>query len=129
MAKTVHKKYLDKCLDDLHSQIIRRRARGKCELCGEMVGYDYLQRHHIFGRHGWMIWDLDGSAAVCSRSSDLAPNGCHELCREHKELTLGMFIASRGGDWYDKALQRSYETKQWHEWEMEEKVREFRERG
>lgn len=119
MAKTAHKKYVEKCLNELHSIIIRRRARGKCELCNEQVGFDYLERHHIFGRKGWMIYDLEGSAGVCTRTSTFAPNGCHALCKEKKEFVLGLFAQIRGKEWFTRIQEKSRETKQWREPEMQ----------
>ena len=50
-------------LDDAWSELVKLRAGGKCEICGQSR---YLNSHHLFTRRNKAVrWDVDNGMALC----------------------------------------------------------------
>ena len=53
-------------LDVLFSELIRKKAKGKCQKCGKDVGFKRLQTSHFWGRARKSTrWDEDNAVALC----------------------------------------------------------------
>lgn len=67
MPRPISKKGLKKKLDGLWSELVKREAGNKCEICGET---QYLNAHHHIGRRNMRLrWELYNGFCLCS--------GCH----------------------------------------------------
>lgn len=112
MAKLGQKKLkgksLEKVLDELFSELIRRRAiqrAGGCERCGSqkfdrdnnsgstLVDWKQLQCSHVIGRNNRKVrWDPRNAYGLCA--------GCH-IYLEHQPVEHAEFAKFRLGDEYD----------------------------
>lgn len=67
MPRPISKKGLKKKLDELWSELVKREAGNKCEVCGKK---EYLNSHHIVGRRNLRLrWETYNGVCLCA--------GCH----------------------------------------------------
>lgn len=75
-------------LDRMFSRLVRLLADGKCEKCGEYVGYSELDNAHYHSRKMRTVrWDFRNTAALCGT--------CHSKFDDHP---------NRKTDWFRKRL-------------------------
>ncbi len=80
-------------LDTLFSEVVRRRANGRCERCLHRKSFEELQCSHYKGRSRKSVrWDLDNAAGLCLE--------CHKYLEEHPEVHREWF-RDRLGERFD----------------------------
>ena len=85
----------EKQADILWSRAIKKRAGGRCELCGK----EGREAHHLFKRQYKSVrWDLDNGVCLCL--------GCHHLAHSKPAQFAEWIINRRGKAWYDRLEQR-----------------------
>jgi 5-methylcytosine-specific restriction endonuclease McrA len=89
------KKISDKKLDDIFSRVVRLLADGKCEKCGEYVGYAELDCSHYHSRSMKTVrWNLKNVAAICG--------SCHRKFHLHPGDHTEWFKKRLGSEEYEK---------------------------
>lgn len=86
-------KVIKKKLDVLWSQLVKKQADGKCEVCGKQ---ENLNSHHIVSRKNLNLrWDLKNGCCLCV--------GCHKFKNESAHLDpiwfIGWVIENRKSDY------------------------------
>jgi len=92
-------------LDRLWSEIIKKRAGGRCERCGAMGP---LNAHHIHGRRIFNTrWSLNNGIALCHKCHVFGNDSAHQA-----PLVFAEWLRKeKGQEWYDDLLRR-YHTVQ-----------------
>ena len=103
--KSDKKKKQDRC-DALWSELVKRYAGHKCEMCGKT---QYLNSHHIFSRSNFSVrWDTSNGVCLCS--------GHHVLCNDSAHKAPADFVEwvkkYRGEDWYEDLRVKAKDI--WH---------------
>ena len=79
-------------LDTLFSKVIRKRAGGVCEYCGEKKN---LQCSHFHGRRKKSTrWDIDNASALCFT--------CHQFLGEHPNIHTDWFTKRIGSERFEQ---------------------------
>jgi len=101
MRKKSNKTYKKQC-DKLWADIIKLRAKNKCEMCRRVLP---LQAHHIFGRKAMSTrYDLENGVALCFN--------CHYNEAEQNSTKFGLWIIEkRGREWFDELNRRHNQIK------------------
>lgn len=96
-------KLLKKKLDLLWSQIVKKRAKFKCEICGKETG---LNAHHIISRSNHTLrWDLRNGCCLCVSCHSL---GNHSAHKDPQDFMLWV-LANRTAD-YEYLLVKKNES-------------------
>ena len=76
-------------LDILFSKLIRRRAEGKCEYCGQYPKPQGYHCHHFIGRrYRNTRYELDNGVALCM--------ACHNLMHDFPDESQAFFVKRVG---------------------------------
>jgi len=78
MPRKVSKSSLTKKLDSTWSELVKKRAGYKCEVCG--IGESgHLNSHHIVGRRNRMVrWDVRDGVCLCVKHHRFGIESAHE---------------------------------------------------
>jgi hypothetical protein len=69
-------KLLKKKLDKLWSELVKKRAKGRCEMCGKNTS---LNSHHIISRSNLTLrWDLHNGVCLCVSCHSLSNFSAHK---------------------------------------------------
>lgn len=99
-------KLLKKKLDKLWSELIKKRAKGRCEMCGRTTS---LNSHHIISRSNLTLrWDLANGCCLCvschslgNHSAHKDPLGFAEWVRGHRAADYD-YLMARKNERFDK---------------------------
>ena len=88
-------------LDSLFSQVIRLRAKNKCQRCGRFTEFKRLQAAHCWGRRKQSVrCDLDNALGLCF--------ACHRIIdSEDPDAKKELFVKYLGEQGYKKLNQRA----------------------
>lgn len=76
MPRKVSKSSLTKKLDNAWSELVKKRAKYKCEVCGKT---DTLNSHHIVGRvNRTLRWDVKNGVCLCVKHHKFGRQSAHE---------------------------------------------------
>jgi len=90
---------LDK-LDVLFSKIVRLRAGGYCEHCGQYKGFKGLQCSHFFGRRRKSVrYDIENAAGLCF--------SCHSYLGENPYVHTEWFKKRLGSERFERLSIRA----------------------
>ena len=85
-------------LDRLWSKCIKKRAGGRCELCGRQGN----EAHHLFKRQYKSVrWDLENGIYLCA-----GVGSCHSLAHSKRAEFAEWIIRRKGKEWYDELERR-----------------------
>ena len=88
-------------LDKIWSEVIKKRAGGKCEYCGKETG---LNSHHIFSRSNKRVrWEVDNGICVCVSHHIFGLFSAHKSPIEFVEWLKEY----RGVEWYERLRSKS----------------------
>ena len=117
---TANKK-LDKELDSAWSELVKLKARNRCEYCGKRSP---LNSHHIFSRSNRSVrWDTMNGMCLCV--------GCHTFSSRfsaHKTPTeFTYWLEKKKGKVFMQNLTiKAYRIKKWHKFEKEVLLKDLR---
>jgi len=103
-SNKLDRKKLIKKLDATWSLLVRQKCM--CELCGARGDIKSFDAHHVV-RRSYMAtrWELSNGVCLCK--------GCHRF-KVHMDTLMATRLVnrlkeSRGADWYDELLMKSYQ--------------------
>ena len=113
-------KLIKKKLDKLWSELIKKRAKEMCEMCGKST---MLNSHHIISRSNLNLrWDLHNGVCLCVSCHSLSNHSAHkdplgfaEWVRQHRPDDYNYLMVKRN-ERFDKDYERiERELKKWNE--------------
>jgi 5-methylcytosine-specific restriction endonuclease McrA len=120
MPRPISKKGLKKKLDELWSELVKREAGNKCEVCGKT---EYLNSHHIVGRRNLRLrWELYNSVCLCPGCHTFKKNSAHQ-----NPVWFDEWLRENRSEDYNLVKQTMNEIKKWTMDEMMELREDFEE--
>jgi len=104
LANDIHarKKTLEKNCMKLWADIVKKRAKNRCEKCGRS---DTLNSHHIYSRSNKAVrFDIDNGACLCAGHHTL--NSIFSAHKTPFEFTEWI-TAKRGNEWRARLQQKA----------------------
>jgi hypothetical protein len=118
MPRPISTKGLKKKLDSLWSELIKREAGNKCEVCGRN---ESINSHHIVGRRNLRLrWELYNGVSLCA--------GCHVFKTQsfhQNPIWADEWLRKNRSEDYKLVKQTMNEIKKWTMDEMLELREEF----
>jgi len=123
MPRPISKKGLTKQLDKLWSQLIKREAGNKCEVCDLEGGNTRLNSHHIVGRRNYRLrWELYNGVCLCSGCHTFRRNSAHQ-----NPIWFDEWLRDGRSEDYKLVKSTMNEIKKWSMDEMLDLRKEFEE--
>jgi hypothetical protein len=120
MPRPISKKGLKKKLDELWSELVKREAGNKCEVCGKT---EYLNSHHIVGRRNLRLrWELYNGVCLCAGCHTFKTNSFHQ-----NPIWADEWLRENRSEDYRLVKQTMNEIKKWTMDEMMELREDFEE--
>jgi hypothetical protein len=99
---------------DLWSEIVKKKAGYKCEVCGST---ENLQSHHIIGRGNWRLrWEPRNGACLCAKHHKFDRN----QSAHNNPLWFNEWLQKYRKEDIEWLRKHEMETKSWKKFEKEE---------
>ena len=101
MTRKLSEKSKTKKLDKLWSEYIKKRANGRCEMCGST---DYVNAHHIFGRRNFSVrWDVENGILLCAKHHTFDRFSAHQAPTWFSDW----LVEYKSWEWYEELLKKA----------------------